>query len=216
MLECHIDLKNLDDYNLQCGSCNKCKGNSILNYPFQRDLLNSDDLVKEIIKYVSNGTGYFCERTTINKNPDINVYRNSSCKDLVCRIEAKFLQGQAFMKAKNYLDLYAKEALVVDEPKLNSYIQCKEEDRKKGREVPIFIVWKFDRPCDDVGGIAVFQEIDELERLHRLYGYVRAYQRGTGANDYQNGIRMGVVDKYHFSIRECEPIEKLVPIIQEI
>ena len=40
---------------------------------------------------------------------------------------------------------------------------------RKGREVPIFIVWKFDKPCDDVGGIAVFQEIDELERLRRLY-----------------------------------------------
>lgn len=67
-----------------------------------------------------------------------------------------------------------------------------------------------------VGGIAVFQEIDELERLRRLYGYVRAFRRRTGANDYQNGIRMGVIDKYHFSIRECEPIEKLVSVIREI
>ena len=77
-------------------------------------------------------------------------------------------------------------------------------------------MWKFDKPCDDVGGIAVFQEIDELERLRRLYGYVRAFRRRTSVNDYQNGIRMGVIDKYHFSIRECEPIEKLVSIIHEI
>ncbi len=216
MLECHVDLKSLDDSNLKCGSCNKCNGNSKLDYPFHRDLLNSDDLVIEIIRYVSAETGYFCKKTTIDKNPDINVYRNSSCEELVCRIEAKYLEGQAFMKAKERLGLYAKEALVVDGPKLDSYIRCKEEDRKKGREIPIFIVWKFDKPCDDVGGIAVFQEIDELERLRRLYGYVRAFRRRTGANDYKNGIRMGVIDKYHFSIRECEPIEKLVSTIHEI
>lgn len=27
MLECHVDLKSLDDSNLKCGSCNKCNGN---------------------------------------------------------------------------------------------------------------------------------------------------------------------------------------------
>lgn len=169
MLECHIDLKRLEDSNLECGLCNKCNGNSKLDYPFHRDLLNPDDLVIEIIKYVSTETSCFCRRTTVDKNPDINVYRNSSCEELVCRIEAKYLEGQAFMKAKEWLGLYAKETLVIDEPKLDSYIRCKEDDRRKGREVPIFIVWKFDKPCDDVGGIAVFQEIDELERLRRLY-----------------------------------------------
>ena len=216
MLTCKVDLRSLDDSNLECGLCKKCTGNSKLDYPFHRDLLNSDDLVVELMRYISAKTGYFCRKTTIDKYPDINVYRDSAYDELLCRIEAKLLEGQAFMKARERLGLYAKETLVVDEPKLDSYLCCKEEDRKKGREIPIYVVWKFDKPCDDVGGITVFQEIDELQRLRRLYGYARAFRRRTGAYDYQNGIRMGVVDKYHFSIRECEPIENLVSVMCQI
>lgn len=216
MLECRVDLRTLEDIDLECGNCKKCRGYSKLDYPFEKDLQNSDDLVVEIIKYVTNNTNYTCKRTNIDKYPDINVYKDADCQELLCRIEAKYLEGQAFMKAKERLGLYAKETLVVDEPKLQSYFRCKAEDRKKGREVPIFIVWKFDKPCDDVGGIAVYQEIDELERLHRLYGYERAFRRRTGNNDYQNGVRMGIIDKYHFSIRECEPIEELVFRIRSI
>lgn len=216
MLECHVNLQNLDSSNLECGLCNKCKGCSKLNYPFCRDLHNSADLVKEIIKYVENKIGCFCRETTVDKNPDINVYKDSTCRELLCRIEAKYLEGQAFMKAKERLGLYAKETLVVDEPKLDSYVHCKKEDKKQGKDIPIYIVWKFDRPCDDVGGITVFQEIDELERLRRLYGYTRAFRRRIGINDYQNGKRKGVIDKYHFSIRECEPIEKLASAIYKI
>ena len=128
MLECHVHLKSLDDNNLKCDSCN---GNSKLDYSFHRDLLNTDDLVIQIIRYVSAETGYFCKKTIIDKNPDINVYRNSSCEELVCRIEAKYLEGQAFMKAKERLGLYAKEALVVDEPKLDSYIRCQKTEGKE-------------------------------------------------------------------------------------
>lgn len=216
MLDCKVNLKNLNDGDLECGICCKCTGKSKLDYPFERNLFNSDDLVLEIMKYVHENTSYECRKTTIDKYPDINVYRDSSCKELLCRIEAKFLEGQAFMKAKERLGLYAKEALVVDEPKLESYFQCKQNDKMEGNNIPIYVIWKFDKPCEDVGGITVFQEVDELQRLHRLYGYVRAFRRRTGNNDYQNGARMGIIDKYHFSIRECEPIEELVKTLESI
>ena len=120
------------------------------------------------------------------------------------------------MKAKTKLGLYPKEALVVDEPKLLSYFQCKDSDRRAGKNIPIFVVWRYDRPCDDVGGVVVFQEIDELRRLHSLYGDSRAFCRRIGENDYQNGARMGVIDKYHYSLRECEPVEALIPMINKI
>lgn len=216
MLSCKVNLRTLDDNNLQCGACRKCAGKSILNYPFARDLRNSEDLVRELQDYITRNTGYTCKPTEIDKNPDINVYRDASCQELLCRIEAKYLEGQAFMKSKDYLGLHAKETLVVDEPKLKSYIQCKADDRKNGKEIPIYVVWKFDRPCDDVGGIAVFQEIDELERLYKSHGEKRAFRRRQGENDCQNGRNMGIKDKYHFSIRECEPIENLIPIIRTL
>ena len=216
MLSCKVDLKKLDDAGLRCGDCKKCLGRSKLDYPFVRDLRNSDDLVKELMRYVEENTGYVCRRTKIDKNPDINVYKDKSCQELLCRIEAKFLEGQAFMKAKTKLGLYPKEALVVDEPKLLSYFQCKDSDRRAGKNIPVFVVWRYDRPCDDVGGIVVFQEIDELRRLHSLYGDSRAFCRRIGENDYQNGARMGVIDKYHYSLRECEPVEALIPMINKI
>lgn len=216
MLSCRVNLENLSDTDLECRDCRKCTGSSKLDYPFERDLLSSDDLVLELMRYVETNTGYKCQKTTIDKNPDINVYRDSTCQELICRIESKLLEGQAFMKAKEKFGLYAKETLVVDEPKLLSYFQCKENDRNVGKDIPIYVVWKFDKPCEDVGGIAVFQEIDELKRLYRLHGYARAFTRKTGSNDFKDGIKMGVTDKYHFSIRECEPIEKLTLRIKEI
>lgn len=170
MLSCRVDLENLNDTDLECRDCRKCTGSSKLDYPFERDLLSSDDLVLEIMKHVEENTGCKCKKTTIDKNPDINVYRDSTCQELICRIESKFLEGQAFMKAKEKFGLYAKETLVVD----------------------------------------------ELNRLYRFYGYARAFTRKTGRNDFKNGIKMGVTDKYHFSIRECEPIEKLAMRINEI
>lgn len=216
MLNCKVDLKELNDENLKCGTCNKCSGKSKFDYPFERDLLSSDDLVVQLMNYVERNTAFRCRKTEIDKNPDINVYKDAACKEILCRIEAKFLEGQAFMKAKERLGLYAKETLVVDEPKLQSYFQCKENDRKSGKEIPIYVVWKFDRPCGDVGGITVFQEIDELQRLYHLYGHARAFRRKTGDNDYQKGTRMGIIDKYHFSLRECRPIEELIDTIKSI
>ncbi len=212
MLTCKVDLSQLDDNSLQCGECRKCKGISKLDYPFEKNLHTSRDLVNELINYVNKNTPYLAVETSINKNPDIDVYKDKSHQELLCRIEAKFLEGQGFMTAER-VGLYPKETLVVDEPKLQSYFACKENDRKTGKNIPIYVVWKFDKPCDDVGGITVFQEIDILRQIYQKYGDTRKINRATGENDYQNGVKKGITEKYHFSIRECEPIENLIPIM---
>lgn len=196
---------------LSCGTCNKCLGKSKLDYPFSRDLFNSDDLVQELMRFVSETTGFVCEPTTIYKNPDINVW---DCDhNLVCRVEAKYLSDQAFMNAKKYINLFPREALAVDEPKLLSYFNCKEADYLAGKNIPIFVVWQYDRPCEDIGGITVFQEIDILKQVYSDCGPSRAFERKSSFNDYQNGAKMGITKKYHFSIRECNPIEALPPRI---
>ena len=204
MLNCHVDPHWIST---QCGSCNKCLGRSKLDYPFSRDLFNSDDLVAAIIAFVAKTTGYRCVRTTIHKNPDINVLDSNN--NIICRIESKYLEGQAFMKSRQYIGLDPREALVVDKPKLLSYFECKETDRVNGRNVPIFIVWKYDRPCDDIGGITVFQEIDVLREIYYKFGSQRAFERKASFNDFQNGSKLGITEKYHYSIRECEPVENL-------
>lgn len=210
MLRCGIDLKNISDSELACGKCQICSGESKDNYQFEKDLKGSEKLVDELIDYVQSRTRFVCEKTKINKNPDINVYKDSDCKELVCRIEAKYLGGQAFMKAKRFINLYPKEALVVDYPKLQSYIECKDNDRNGGKEIPVYVVWKFNRPCANIGGSVVYQEVDELSRILRLYQYARTFQRKTAPNDFDEGIRLGIIDKYHFSLRECKPIESLI------
>lgn len=113
------------------------------------------------------------------------------------------------MKSKHYVGLEPRETLVVDAPKLLSYFECKQNDRDNGKNIPIFVVWKFDRYCDDIGGITVFQEIDTLRQIYNEHREERYLQRRTAANDFQNGRQLGITQKYHYSIRECEPIENL-------
>lgn len=204
MLSCSVNPKEIP---LLCGSCHKCLGRSKLDYPFTRDLFNSDDLVQELMRFVAQTTGCSCSPTKINKNPDIDVFSKDG--RLICRIEAKYLSGQAFMKSKQFIHLYPRESLAVDEPKLQSYLERKAQDRADGKDIPIFVVWKFDRPCDDIGGIAVFQEIDILRQIYLKNGSSRSFERKSSFNDYQNGTKLGITKKYHFSIRECEPIEDL-------
>lgn len=216
MLDCRVSLRRITDSDLECGLCRKCLGVSKFDYPFEKDLRNSDDLVQELIAYIEAYTPYVCKTTTVHKYPDINVFSDSDCTRLICRVEAKYLEGQAFMQAKQRIGLYPKETLIVDYPKFLSYMECKEQDRNSGMDIPIYIVWKFDRPCEDVGGIAIFQEIDVLYEIVREYGNGRAFQRRSSFNDYTDGARLGIVDKYHFSIRECEPIELLIDTIKRL
>ena len=211
MLKCGM---NLQSVNLACGPCKKCLGKSKLVYPFKRDLYNSDDLVMAIKKYVELNTTCTCSKTQIDKNPDLEVYNGNH--DLICRVEAKYLEGQAFMASLKYIGLYPRETLVVDEPKLLSYFRCKENDRRAGKQIPIFIVWQFDRPCDDIGGIAVFQEIDVLKEIYTRVGAKRFFQRRSAATDYTNRMKLGITKKYHFSIKECRPIEELIDEINSL
>lgn len=205
MLRCGMNLQAID---LECNQCQKCAGKSKLIYPFTRDLYNSDDLVMAIKNYIESQTGCTCEKTKIDKNPDLEVY--NSRNELICRIEAKYLEGQAFMASRKYIGLYPRETLVVDTPKLLSYFHCKENDRRSGKNIPIFIVWKIDRPCDDIGGIAVFQEIDVLKEIYTRVGEKRYFRRRSASTDYVNRAKMGITDKYHFSLRECRPVEELI------
>jgi len=138
---------------------------------------------------------------------------------MVCRVEAKMLEGFAFMKAESILPdkLKPKETLVVDLPKLLHYFDCMKIDLQElGRKIPIFVVWKFDRPCSDLGGITVFQDVAELKKIYDNRGLGRYFGRATVASDMRNGIKMGITDKYHFSLRECRPIEELIPAIISI
>ncbi len=219
MLSCKFDPKFLTDKQLSCGNCNICKARSKFDYPFKKDLQYSEQLVDVIKRHIENNTPYVCRRPTDVKEPDIMVIDVSHQKSLVCRIEAKLLQGYAFMKAAEKLGefLFPKETLVVDEPKLLSYFKCQKEDLDKfGREIKIFVVWKFDRPCHDIGGITVFQELSELKKIYMEHGKKRKFTRQATGSDYVNGQKIGITEKYHFSLRECRPIEELVPKILEL
>lgn len=219
MLKCGINLKHLTATQLECGQCSICSAQSKLDYPFERDLTTSEELVNALMKYIEANTSYKCKETDVDKNPDICVLDVSHNNDLVCRVEAKYLEGFAFMKAQQMLGdhLKPKETLVVDEPKLLSYFGCKQRDLKKeGRDIPIFVVWKFDRPCSDLGGITVFQEVSVLKSIYDARGDGRTFERRTVATDMVNGQKRGITAKYHFSLKECRPIEELITAIGAI
>lgn len=204
MLACPVNPKSI---NIQCGKCTNCQGVSKLDYPFAEDLRRSNELVSEIMAFITRTTGFRCEETKTHKNPDINVLDSND--RLVCRIEAKYLGPEPFKMSRKFVNLMPKETLVVDHPKLLSYFACKQNDRAFGKDIPIFVVWKFDRICPDVGGITVFQEIDVLEEIYNSFGSHRFRERKAAYNDYQDGTKLGITGKYHYSIRECEPIENL-------
>lgn len=100
--------------------------------------------------------------------------------------------------------------------KPRSYFDCKENDRRNGYNIPIYVAWKFDRPCEDIGGITVAQEIDVLGQIFNCRGLARFFGRAPAQTDYSDGVKRGVTDKYHFSIRECFPIEHLVDEIRRL
>lgn len=219
MLRCNINLSSLSQEDFICGECKACEPISKLNYPFERDLATSKDLVAALSTIIKNITKYKCIGPEIVKNPDIRVIDIENGNKIICRVEAKYLGGKAFMKTKEILTdkLEPKETLVVDEPKLLSYFDCKENDFKVyNRNIPIYIVWKFDRPCTDYGGITVFQEISILKRIYETHGRNRAFERKTGTGDITNGQKMGITTKYHFSLRECRSIEELISEILRI
>ena len=216
MLSCNINIECVPDYLFDCASCDKCEPISTLNYPFSKDLKDSNELVIELKKYIEQNTKLKCFDTEENKNPDIKVVDIFSEDFLLCRIEAKYLEGKAFVKSSQTIGLRPKETLVVDEPKLIHYFKCKELDFKNtNRRIPLFVVWKFDRPCNDIGGITVFQEIDVLKEIYNN-NQNRLYERKCATNDFVDGVKQGVTKKFHFSIKETRPFWQLLQEIFDI
>lgn len=215
-LSCKINLKSLESSVLECGFCRICHPKSKLVYPFEKDLKSSEQLVEELRELIETETPYTCEDEISEKNPDIRVLNDY--KRLICRVEAKLLEGKAFMKVGEILrdHLKPKETLVIDEPKLKSYFGCRANDLATLGDIPIYVVWKFDRPCTDVGGICVYQNINRLHDIYKQKGDARRYKRRIGKGDIVRGVEMGIRDKYHFSITECEPIEKLTEEIRSL
>lgn len=74
-------------------------------------------------------------------------------------------------------------------------------------------MWKYDRPCSDIGGITVFQEADVLKEIYDREGPSRYFERETSEGDVVGGRKLGVTRKYHFSIKEVRPFWELLPEI---
>lgn len=219
MLHCNINLSTLTDEQLQCQECKTCQPKSALKYPFKMDLTTSHALVEELKQYIESNTPYKCKAPERFKHPDLRIVNITVNDRLICWAEAKLLTDKAFMKAEKILKdhLKPKETLVIDAPKLLSYFQCKVDDREKyQRDIPIFVVWCFGRPCADIGGITVFQEIGILKQIYDTRKNARAFERETADGDMLYGKKLGVTSKYHFSLRECRPIEELCPEILKI
>lgn len=215
-MKCDIDLQN---YSYDCGECKLCKPESKKDYPFIKDLINSQNLVENLKVLIEGNTPFKCREPGEgeHENPDIEVY-DLLTNQTICRVEAKMLASQAFMKSITTIGLLPKEALVVDEPKFLHYLRCKENDnamRINRKEIPIFIVWQWLRPCPDMYDTVVFQELSVLNGIYRQTGG-RNFRRAVANNDYVNGHRRGVIDKIHFSMKECLPIEHLIPWINSL
>lgn len=200
--------------NMNCAPCDLCTPNSKNHYPFRRDLDNSEELVNTLITMIETYTPYLCTRPHNHKDPDIVVYYEKT-KQLICRIEAKQLGSKAFMKSKEYIGLMPKEALVIDEPKFLHYLDCKINDDYKMQSVPIFIVWQWLRPCPDLKGIIVYQELSILEKIYKNTGG-RKFRRRTANSDFVNNQQKGIIDKIHFSRQECLPIDLLLLELNKI
>lgn len=209
VLICKEKISLTNDAVFDCGTCTRCSPISNNDYPFLRDLDDSQFLVDLLKKEIEKKFGLVCKEPVRNKDPDLRVIDARIGDLLICRVEAKYLRGKAFVNSYQTVGLRPKETLVVDEPKLLHYFSCKEADANlHKRQVPLFVVWMFDRPCEDIGRITVFQEIDVLKRIYNNHP-TRRFTRGAASSDNKNGVIRGVIDKYHFSIKETRPIEEL-------
>ena len=209
-LQCAIDLNGFD---VSCGACRSCSAVSKGVYLFDSDLSGSQNLVGALTDLVQTETSLQCAPLECRKDPDIPVL-DSQGERLVCRIEAKMLEDKPFMKAKTRLpghDLEPKETIVVDYPKLISYFEREQADNRGASPyIPTFVVWHLGRPCEELNGITVFQDCRVLKEIFDREGDRRVFIRETGTGDFKDGKQMGVTKKYHFSVRECRPIEELV------
>lgn len=215
ILQCGINLNSL---NLSCGICHTCNAKSKGAYSFNSDLSKSQELVEALMALVAETTSFHCIPPGHVKDPDIQVL--DSQERLVCRIEAKMLEDKPFMKVNSFLsghDLQPKETIVVDYSKLMSYFERMQADNCGASSyIPTFVVWHLGRPCAELNGITVFQECQGLKTIFNQKGKSRVYDRKTGTGDFKDGTQMGITKKYHFSVRECRPIEELVGELQTL
>ncbi|MCL4546927.1 MAG: hypothetical protein M1576_04225, partial [Deltaproteobacteria bacterium] len=59
-------------------------------------------------------------------------------------------------------------------------------------------------------------EIKILKDIYDKRGNNRSFERKTVDSDIVNGVKRGVTAKYHFSLRECRPIEELIQEINSL
>lgn len=71
MLSCKVDPQALEESGVLCGDCKICAGKSKFDYPFEKDLRNSDDLVRELMAYITQFTKLRCKKTTIDKKANL-------------------------------------------------------------------------------------------------------------------------------------------------
>lgn len=210
---CPINISSLEEEKFKCLNCNKCDKltNQVNN--FKDDLLLAENFEIKLKEFIEKNTNLFYKDLKINKNPDLSFFKVYHKETLICRIEAKFLQGKAATYMKNKLKLEGKESLVIDEPKLLSYINRNLEDNKNNDYIyiPTFIVWYFGRPCEDFKNITIYQEITELKEVfYNPINICRFYERKSSENDFVDNKKLGVTKKFHFSIKETKPIYKII------
>lgn len=211
-MKCFVDIRNLKESDFKCGSCNICSEDykdRIGN--FKDDLNNARAFENELKDYVMSRTGLDFVESKNYKNADLAFSKRGQ---LICRVEAKLLNGKAPVFMKKIVGLEGKEMLVVDEPKFEHYVKKSEEDNLSNFaiNIPTFVVWQFNRPCEDFGGITVFQDLNKLKSSIEA-NPKRKFERKTNEKDIQDGIKLGVTKKFHFSISETEPIWRLTESI---
>lgn len=220
MIECKIDIKNIPDQQFNCGSCDICfvKKESRV-HQFKDDLISATIFEKNLKNYILGNLPLLFKELEIVKNADLTFFNILKDDELICRIEAKFLEGLGAVYMEKMIKLSGKESLVIDEPKLEHYIQQNIKDNKDSLiYIPTYVVWFFGRPCEDFKNIVVFEELTVLKDIYMNQKFNhRKFTRKTTENDFdENGNHKGITKKFHFSIKETRPIYELLDDISNI
>lgn len=203
---CPFNIRAMKPEEFKCGDCRLCEDKNNQVNKFDNDLEKAKAFEEELKEYVLKNTGLTFVKNTKHKTADLSFYKRNQ---LICRVEAKLLGGRAATFMESKIGLSGKESLVVDEPKYEHYVKTNKEDNLNSYfYIPTFVVWRFNRPCKDFGGITVFEEIQTLDQIYKKHPE-RKFERKTNENDIKNGTKLGVTRKTHFSISEMLPIYEL-------
>lgn len=203
---CPFNIKAMKPQEFKCGDCKLCESKTNQVNDFKKDLEKAKAFEEELKEFVLKNTGLTFIKNEKYKTADLSFYKRNQ---LICRVEAKLLEGRAATFMESKIGLSGKESLVVDEPKYEHYVKTNKEDNLNSYfYIPTFVVWKFNRPCADFNGIAIFEEIQTLEQIYKKHPE-RKFERKTNENDIKNGTKLGVTRKTHFSISEMLPIYEL-------